>query len=99
MQEAGNPWLAVEILEPPQVRISSRIINQDPPASSHPDIVGAVAASAKALGLSTKNMVSRAYHDSLFMARSVGFKWGVVPGRDVGRWVLNLNRPRKRHRN
>ncbi len=53
----------------PQVRTTHRIINQDPPATSHPDVVKAVADSAAALGLTTKHMVSRAYHDSLFMAR------------------------------
>ncbi|KAG2439474.1 hypothetical protein HXX76_004828 [Chlamydomonas incerta] len=60
---------AEEIAEKRNVRMSSRIINQDPPATCHADIVEAVAASAGALGLSTKRMVSRAYHDSLFMAR------------------------------
>ncbi|KAG2501988.1 hypothetical protein HYH03_000484 [Edaphochlamys debaryana] len=60
---------AKEIAERRKVRYTSRVINQDPPASSHEDIVSAVAASAEALGLSTKRMVSRAYHDSLFMAR------------------------------
>ena len=59
--------------------MSQRTINQDPPASSHPDIVSAVAASAQELGLSTKHMVSRAYHDSLFMARWA-LLWGVVSG-------------------
>ena len=46
-----------------------QVVNQDPPATSDDMIVAAVAASAKELGLSTKHMVSRAYHDSLFMAR------------------------------
>lgn len=60
---------AAEIAEKRKVRTTHRIINQDPPATSHPDVVKAVADSAAALGLSTKHMVSRAYHDSLFMAR------------------------------
>ncbi|GIL88575.1 hypothetical protein Vretimale_15306 [Volvox reticuliferus] len=60
---------AEQIADQRKVRVASRIINQDPPATSHPNIVEAVATSADALGLSTKRMVSRAYHDSLFMAR------------------------------
>ncbi|KXZ51996.1 hypothetical protein GPECTOR_10g1018 [Gonium pectorale] len=60
---------AREIAERRKVRMSSRVINQDPPASSHDDIVSAAASSAQQLGLSVKHMVSRAYHDSLFMAR------------------------------
>jgi ureidoglycolate amidohydrolase len=52
-----------------QVRLTTQLINQDPPASCDDRIQAAVAGAAKALGLSTKHMVSRAYHDSLFMAR------------------------------
>jgi ureidoglycolate amidohydrolase len=52
-----------------QERVASGVINQDPPATCAPDITSVVEASAQALGLSTKHMVSRAYHDSLFMAR------------------------------
>lgn len=54
-----------------QVRHSVTLVNQDPPATCSPDITAAVANAAAALGLSTKRMVSRAYHDSLFMARWV----------------------------
>ncbi|PNW82164.1 hypothetical protein CHLRE_06g276700v5 [Chlamydomonas reinhardtii] len=60
---------AEEIADKRNVRMSSRVINQDPPATCHSDVVEAVAAAAGALGLRTKHMVSRAYHDSLFMAR------------------------------
>jgi ureidoglycolate amidohydrolase len=52
-----------------RVRLSTQMINQDPPASCDARIQAAIAASAQELGLSTKPMVSRAYHDSLFMAR------------------------------
>jgi ureidoglycolate amidohydrolase len=45
------------------------MVNQDPPATCSDDIQSAIAAAATQLGLSTKRMVSRAYHDSLFMAR------------------------------
>lgn len=47
------------------------MVNQDPPATCSSAIQEAIAESAKELGVSTKHMVSRAYHDSLFMARWV----------------------------
>uniref|UniRef100_A0ACD5XM01 Uncharacterized protein n=1 Tax=Avena sativa TaxID=4498 RepID=A0ACD5XM01_AVESA len=46
-----------------------KIINQDPPALSDKSVVNAMEFSAKQLGLQYKLMISRAYHDSLFMAR------------------------------
>jgi ureidoglycolate amidohydrolase len=52
-----------------KVRLETQMINQDPPATCDDRIQAAIAASTKELGLSTKKMVSRAYHDSLFMAR------------------------------
>lgn len=45
------------------------MINQDPPATCGAQIVSAVQKATKQLGLSHKQMVSRAYHDSLFMAQ------------------------------
>ena len=44
-------------------------INADAPASCSDAILGAVEAACVANGLSYRRMVSRAYHDSLFMAR------------------------------
>ncbi len=44
-------------------------LNADPPAQCDPGLVASVAASCEALGLPYRSMVSRAYHDSLFMAR------------------------------
>ncbi|KAE8685574.1 Ureidoglycolate hydrolase [Hibiscus syriacus] len=46
-----------------------KIINQDPPAHSEKSIIEATEAASKELKLTRKYMVSRAYHDSLFMAR------------------------------
>ncbi|CAN6352242.1 unnamed protein product [Urochloa humidicola] len=46
-----------------------KIINQDPPALSDKSVVGAMEFAAKQLNLEYKKMISRAYHDSLFMAR------------------------------
>jgi N-carbamoyl-L-amino-acid hydrolase len=51
--------------------LSARVelLNADPPARASNDIVNAIQAACQQLGLSCKRMVSRAYHDSLFMAR------------------------------
>lgn len=46
-----------------------KIINQDPPALCEKSIIEAMEAASKELNLSHKLMISRAYHDSLFMAR------------------------------
>lgn len=46
-----------------------KIVNQDPPALSDKSIIHAMEASSKELNLAHKLMISRAYHDSLFMAR------------------------------
>ncbi|XP_031272444.1 ureidoglycolate hydrolase [Pistacia vera] len=46
-----------------------KIINQDPPALSEKLIIEAAEAASKELNLTHKLMISRAYHDSLFMAR------------------------------
>lgn len=44
-------------------------LNADPPALSGEAVLAALEASAQELGLAYKRMASRAYHDSLFMAR------------------------------
>jgi ureidoglycolate amidohydrolase len=44
-------------------------INADAPATCAPQIIDAVTQAAAENGLAYKKMVSRAYHDSLFMAR------------------------------
>lgn len=60
---------AAEIAGRRKVRHEVKVVNQDPPATCGDDITAATAAAAAELGLSHKRMVSRAYHDSLFMAR------------------------------
>ena len=44
-------------------------INQDPPATCDPALVDAVETAAQGRGYSVRRLISRAYHDSLFMAR------------------------------
>jgi len=51
------------------VAIATELVNADPPATCDAAILAALEESAKAAGKSYKKMVSRAYHDSLFMAR------------------------------
>jgi N-carbamoyl-L-amino-acid hydrolase len=51
------------------VSITTELVNADPPATCDAAILAALEESAKAAGKSYKRMVSRAYHDSLFMAR------------------------------
>ena len=51
------------------VTIGFETVNADPPATCDPAIVDAVQQAIAVSGLSSKRMVSRAYHDSLFVAR------------------------------
>jgi len=52
-----------------QVRVDVELINADAPAQASPLITEALSASCRALGIEFMPMVSRAYHDSLFMSR------------------------------
>lgn len=58
-----------EVAQRRGVAISTEMVNADPPATCDPAIVTAVEEAAKAAGKTSKRMVSRAYHDTLFMAR------------------------------
>jgi N-carbamoyl-L-amino-acid hydrolase len=51
------------------VSIQTEMVNADPPATCDSAILDALEQAARAAGKSSKRMVSRAYHDSLFMAR------------------------------
>jgi N-carbamoyl-L-amino-acid hydrolase len=51
------------------VTVTTELVNADTPATCDPEILDALEDSAKGAGKSYKKMVSRAYHDSLFMAR------------------------------
>ena len=52
-----------------EVRVSEALVNADEPAICSPHIVATIDEVARRLGVTPKHMVSRAYHDSLFMAR------------------------------
>lgn len=50
------------------VQIEMQRLNVDPPATGDPRLVQSVGEAARELGISFRPMISRAYHDSLFMA-------------------------------
>lgn len=52
-----------------KVSLQITVLNADPPAQAAPEVITAIYNSATALGLVGRQMISRAYHDSLFMAR------------------------------
>lgn len=60
---------AAKIGEQRKVKHTFTMINEDDPATCAPAIVGAIEEAANALGLTSLHMVSRAYHDTLFMAQ------------------------------
>lgn len=51
------------------VTVTESMVNADAPAASSPKILAAIEAACTQVGLPFKPMVSRAYHDSLFMAQ------------------------------
>lgn len=57
-------------------------LNADPPATHAPEIISAVEKACRALGLASRRMPSRAYHDSLFMARIAPTGMIFIPCRD-----------------
>ena len=57
-------------------------INADPPANCSTEIIEAIESSANELQLKTQTMVSRAYHDSLFMARICPVSMIFIPCKD-----------------
>jgi N-carbamoyl-L-amino-acid hydrolase len=64
------------------VRARTQFINADPPAIAEPRIVGAIQSACRELNLGCLPMVSRAYHDSLFMARICPTGMIFIPCRD-----------------
>jgi ureidoglycolate amidohydrolase len=58
-----------EIATKRQVSIQSELLNADAPADCAPEVRSALAESCRELGFPFLEMVSRAYHDSLFVSR------------------------------
>ena len=51
------------------VRAEVEVLNADPPAAMAGPVITAVESACRRLGYGSRRMVSRAYHDSLFMAQ------------------------------
>jgi len=58
-----------EVAERRGVSIAMETINSDPPAQSSPEILAALTTACEKEGCRFRAMVSRAYHDSLFMSQ------------------------------
>ncbi len=70
-----------EVGERRGVRITWETINADAPAQSSPEILAALTAACEAEGIGFRKMVSRAYHDSSFMARIAPIAMLFIPCR------------------
>ena len=64
------------------VGLGMEVLNADPPAACDEAIVEAVEAACRERGRSYRRMISRAYHDSLFMARIAPTGMIFIPCRD-----------------
>lgn len=60
---------AQQICQRRGVTLKAQLLNADPPATCSPQVIEAVVQTALQLNIPHQRMVSRAYHDSLFMAR------------------------------
>jgi ureidoglycolate amidohydrolase len=70
-----------EISERRRVSIQIELLNADAPAESAPEIVDALSASCQKHKVKFMPIVSRAYHDSLFMARIIPVALLFIPCR------------------
>jgi N-carbamoyl-L-amino-acid hydrolase len=61
--------ISAEISRRRQVALRTEPLNADAPATCAPELVEALSKSCAAHGLKFRTMISRAYHDSLFMSR------------------------------
>ena len=64
------------------VEAEVQLLNADPPATCAPDIIQAARSAAEAEGLASQTLVSRAYHDTLFMARVCPVGMIFIPSKD-----------------
>jgi N-carbamoyl-L-amino-acid hydrolase len=64
-----------------RVRIAEALVNADEPATCSPHIVGTIDEICRTFGVAPKHMVSRAYHDSLFMAQVAPIAMIFIPCR------------------
>jgi N-carbamoyl-L-amino-acid hydrolase len=73
---------AAEICGRRNIELHVDVLNADPPATCDPTVVAAVEEACRERGRSSRRMVSRAYHDSLFMARIAPTGMIFIPCRD-----------------
>jgi ureidoglycolate amidohydrolase len=71
-----------EVAEGRKVAVKLEMINADAPAISSPQILDVLAAACEAEKVTHKRMVSRAYHDSSFMAQIAPIAMVFIPCRD-----------------
>ena len=76
--EDASKWIAAAR----QVSISNELLNADAPADCAPEIIEALSQSCRKHGFSLIPMVSRAYHDSLFMSRIAPVAMLFIPCRN-----------------
>jgi N-carbamoyl-L-amino-acid hydrolase len=65
-----------------KVSLRTDLLNADAPADCSPLVAEALAASCRAHNFAFRSMVSRAYHDSLFMSRIVPTAMLFIPCRN-----------------
>ncbi len=70
-----------EIAARRRVTVETRLVNADPPALCDPTVVAALTAACENQGLSFDRMISRAYHDSLFISRIAPVSMIFIPCR------------------
>ncbi|HEV3332654.1 MAG TPA: M20 family metallo-hydrolase [Bryobacteraceae bacterium] len=63
------------------VAVRTEMLNSDPPAQCAPELLDALSAACARHGITSRRMVSRAYHDSLFMARIAPVAMVFIPCR------------------
>jgi N-carbamoyl-L-amino-acid hydrolase len=73
---------AAEVATRRGVQISFETVNADPPATCDPQIVELVESAASAAGYSSRRLVSRAYHDTSFVARFAPVTMIFIPCRN-----------------
>lgn len=64
------------------VTVQHKVLNADRPATCDSDVVNTIREAANTLGIASQTMISRAYHDSLFMARLAPLGMIFIPCRD-----------------
>jgi ureidoglycolate amidohydrolase len=71
-----------ELRQRRKVTITEELVNADAPAQSSPHTIQLLEDICKEQGIAYKKMVSRAYHDSLFMARVAPIAMVFIPCRN-----------------